>query len=70
MTTQVEARFWAATAVEILYSEGDPFRGKVDRKKLETEIEAATLLALVTRDEPDLTEAEFEQCLSNSKLVN
>lgn len=68
MTTQLEAKFWAETAVDILFSDGDPFAGKIDRLKLETEIEAATLLALVTRDEPEITEEEFQQCLSNSKI--
>lgn len=67
MTTQLEARFWAQTAVEILFSEGDPFKGQVNRDSLVTQIEAATLLKLVTEDIPDLTEAEFEECIKNSK---
>ena len=68
MTTQLEARFWAETAVDILFSEGDPFSGKVDRDRLRTEIEAATLLALIVRDEPELTEEEFQACLKNSEI--
>lgn len=67
MTTQFEARFWAETAVEILFSEGDPFAGLVDRDSLVTQIEAATLLKLVTEDTPDLSEEEFNECIKNSK---
>jgi hypothetical protein len=68
MTTQFEARFWAETAVEILFSEGDPFKGQVNRDSLVTEIEAATLLKLVTEDTADLSEEEFEECIKNSKI--
>lgn len=67
MTTQLEARFWAETAVDILFSEGDPFKGQVNRDSLVTQIEAATLLKLVTEDVPGLTEAEFQECIRNSK---
>jgi uncharacterized protein YaaW (UPF0174 family) len=67
MTTQLEARFWAETAVEILFSAGDPFKGQVNKDSLVTEIEAATLLKLVTEDIPDLSEEEFQECIKNAK---
>ena len=69
MSTQIEARFWAETAVEILFSDGDPFKGKVNKDSLVTEIEAATLLKIVTQDIPDLTEEEFQECIKNSKTA-
>lgn len=57
-------------AVDILFSEGDPFSGKVDRLKLYDAIRQATLKKLVTEDSDILEEEEFQACLTVSKIEN
>ena len=50
MLTLDHATEMSTMAVDILFSEGDPFGGKVDRNKLQAEIRQATLKKLVTED--------------------
>ena len=57
-------------AIDILFSEGDPFSGKVDRLKLYEAIRQATLKKLVTEDSDILEEEEFQECLTVSKIEN
>ena len=70
MQTLVHATVMAETAVEILFSEGDPFGGKIDRLKLYEAIRQATLKKLVTEDSDILEEDEFQECLTISKIEN
>ena len=51
MQTLTHASTMAEMAVDILFSEGDPFRGKVDRLKLYDAIRQATLKKLVIEDD-------------------
>jgi hypothetical protein len=60
----------AEMAVDILFSEGDPYRGKVDRLKLYAAIRQATLKKLVIEDHDILDEEEFQECLKISKIEN
>jgi len=64
MLTTTEARFWAETGVEILFSEGDPFSGKVDRYQLINILYNTTLKKLLEEDTSELSEEEFNQCVS------
>lgn len=68
MTTQQHASEISVTAVEILFSAGDPFKGKVDRDSLVKEIERATLKKLVECNTDVLTEEEFQACVEAAKL--
>ena len=67
MTTQQHAAEISVMAVEILFSTGDPFKGKVDRDSLVKEIERATLKKLVEYDTDILTEEEFQACVEAAK---
>jgi len=67
MLTMEHASTMAEMAVDILFSEGDPFKGKVDKDSLVKEIQAATLKKLVTEESDFLTEEEFQACLENAK---
>jgi hypothetical protein len=60
------ARELASFAVESLFSESDPFCGRVDRVKLRTLLERATLKKLVTEDDDVLTEEEFNDCIKEA----
>jgi len=64
MLTTTEARFWAETGVEILFSEGDPFSGKVDRARLIDILYNTTLKKLIEEDTSELSEEEFNQCVA------
>lgn len=68
MTTQQHAAEISVMAVDILFSTGDPFKGKVDRDSLVKEIERATLKKLVTYNTDILTEEEFQACVEAAKL--
>lgn len=68
MTTQQHAAEISVMAVEILFSTGDPFKGKVDRDSLVKEIERATLKKLVECNTDVLTEEEFQACVEAAKL--
>lgn len=68
MTTQQHASEISVMAVEILFSTGDPFKGKVDRDSLVKEIEQATLKKLVEYNTDFLTEEEFQACVEAAKL--
>jgi hypothetical protein len=68
MQTLTQAKVMARMAVDILFSEGDPFSGKVDRLKLYEAIRQATLKKLVTEDSDILEEEEFQECLTISKV--
>ena len=68
MTTQQHAAEIAVMAVDILFSTGDPFKGKVDRDSLVKEIEQATLKKLVAYNTDVLTEEEFQACVEAAKL--
>ncbi|CAB4219098.1 hypothetical protein UFOVP1604_181 [uncultured Caudovirales phage] len=70
MQTLTHASTMAEMAVDILFSEGDPFRGKVDRLKLYDAIRQATLKKLVIEDDDILDEEEFQECLKVSKIEN
>ena len=63
------AALWAETAVDILFSEGDPFNGSVRRDSLVAEVRAQILKGLVLNDEPDLTEEEFAGCVSRARAA-
>lgn len=69
IATRDLARAWAVSAVEILFAEGDPFEGKVRRHELKKEIELAVLKNLVTHDEPDLSEREFQACVERARVT-
>ena len=64
MLTTTEARVWAETGVEILFSEGDPFSGKVDRARLIDILYNTTLKKLIEEDTSELSEEEFNQCVA------
>lgn len=68
MTTQQHAAEISVMAVDILFSTGDPFKGKVDRDSLVKEIEQATLKKLVECNTDVLTEEEFQACVEAAKL--
>jgi hypothetical protein len=68
MKTMEHAQGLAEVAVTILFSEGDPFKGEVDKEVLTEEIRKATLIKLVTEDDDVLSEEEFQMCINNSKL--
>lgn len=68
MKTLDHANELAAVAVEILFSEGDPFKGKVDPIRLQEEIRQATLRKLVVEDEDILDESEFSACIKAATI--
>jgi len=68
MQTLAHAEYLAEVAVEILFSGGDPFDGKVDRVRLQKEIRQATLVKLVTQESDLLEESEFQQCLAAARV--
>lgn len=68
MRTIDHADQMSAMAVEILFSEGDPFGGKVDRDSLVKEIRQATLKKLVTADSDFLEEEEFQACVKAATI--
>lgn len=68
MTTQQHAAEISVMAVDILFSTGDPFKGKVDRDSLVKELEQATLKKLVEYNTDILTEEEFQACVEAAKL--
>lgn len=68
MRTLDHAEMTAEMAIEILYSDGDPFLEEVDRCRLQWEIRQATLKKLVTEDTDLLSEEEFQACVNNSKI--
>jgi len=68
MKTLDHATVTAQMAIDILYSEGDPFNEPIDKSRLQWEIRQATLKKLVMEDSDILDEAEFQECINNSKL--
>lgn len=68
MTTQQHAAEISVMAVDILFSTGDPFKGKVNRDSLVKELEQATLKKLVEYNTDVLTEEEFQACVEAAKL--
>lgn len=68
MQTIEHASAMADMAVDILFSSGDPFNGKVDRPKLKENIKQATLKKLVTADSDFLEESEFQACVEAAKI--
>jgi hypothetical protein len=68
MRTSEHVDSMAEMAIEILFSEGDIFKGRVDKNRLQWEIRQATLKKLVTEDDDVLTDEEFDQCVSNSTI--
>lgn len=70
MTTQQEALFWAETGTEILFSEGDPFKGRVPKDSLVKGLYNRILQKLVEDDSPDLDEEEFQEVLAEIKSSN
>jgi thioredoxin-like negative regulator of GroEL len=67
MTTQQEALYWAETGTEILFSEGDPFKGKVPKDSLVQGLYQRVLRKLVEEDTPDLEEEEFQEVIEQIK---
>lgn len=63
MLTLDHATEMSTMAVDILFSEGDPFGGKVDRDSLVKEIRQATVKKLVVEDSDFLSEEEFQACI-------
>lgn len=70
MNTIEHANTMAEMAIDILYSEGDPFKEPIDKSRLQWEIRQATLKKLVIEDSDVLDEAEFQECVNNSKIKN
>ena len=69
MKTLTHAESMAEMAIDILYSEGDPFKGKsVDKSRLQWEIRQATLKKLVTEDSDLLDEEEFQGCVKAATI--
>lgn len=68
MLTMEHATKMAEMAVDILFSDGDPFNGTVDKDSLEQEIKLATLKRLVTVDDDLLSEEEFQSCILAAQL--
>ena len=66
--TAETALFWAKTGADILFSESDPFDGKVSREVLEKNLYDEILRKLVDHDTTELTEEEFKKCVELSKL--
>ena len=70
MNTIEHANTMAEMAIDILYSEGDPFKEPIDKSRLQWEIRQATLKKLVIEDSDVLDEDEFQECVNNSKIKN
>ena len=68
MNTIEHANTMAEMAIDILYSEGDPFKEPIDKSRLQWEIRQATLKKLVIEDSDVLDEDEFQECVKNSKI--
>jgi hypothetical protein len=62
------ANTMAEMAINILYSEGNPFKEPIDKSRLQWEIRQATLKKLVIEDSDVLDEEEFQECVNNSKI--
>ena len=70
MNTIEHANTMAEMAIDILYSEGNPFKEPIDKSRLQWEIRQATLKKLVIEDSDVLDEEEFQECVNNSKIKN
>jgi hypothetical protein len=70
MNTIEHANTMAEMAIDILYSEGDPFKEPIAKSRLQWEIRQATLKKLVIEDSDVLGEEEFQECVNNSKIKN
>jgi hypothetical protein len=68
MNTIEHANTMAEMAIDILYSEGNPFKEPIDKSRLQWEIRQATLKKLVIEDSDVLDEEEFQECVNNSKI--
>jgi len=68
MRTLDHAEELSIVAIEILFSEGDPFGGKVDPTRLREEIRQATLKKFVIDDDDVLDESEFGACVKAATL--
>lgn len=68
MKTLEHATAMAEMAIDILYSDGNPFKDNIDKSRLQWEIRQATLKKLVTEDSDVLDEEEFQTCINNSKI--
>jgi len=68
MTTLEQAKAQAEFLSQVLYEDGDPFDGLVDKDTLVKEVEFATLKKLVQEDSDILTEPEFNECIQKAKL--
>lgn len=63
MKTMEHATLLAELATGALFSDGDPFNGKVDKAELNQEIAKQLLKKLVVEDTDFLTEQEFQECV-------
>lgn len=69
-TTTGTAKYWAKLGTDVLFSESDPFAGRVCKVTLEKELYKKILRNLVTSDTHDLTEKEFQECITLSTKLN
>lgn len=58
----------AKEAVDILFSESDPFNGKVDKTLLESAIAGYLLINLVLNNSDELTEIQFMDCIARATI--
>lgn len=61
------ARYWAKTGTDILFSESDPFDGKVSKDKLEQNLYNRILMNIIDFETTDVSEAQLAECIELSK---
>lgn len=61
------ARYWAKTGTAILFSEADPFDGKVSKDKLEQNLYNRILMNIIDFETTDVSEAQLAECIELSK---
>ena len=66
-STEDTARYWAKTGTAILFSESDPFDGKVSKDKLEQNLYNRILMNIIDFETTDVSEAQLAECIELSK---
>lgn len=66
-STEDTARYWAKTGTDILFSESDPFDGKVSKEKLEQNLYNRILMNIIDHETTDVSEAQLAECIELSK---
>lgn len=66
-STEDTARYWAKTGTDILFSEADPFDGKVSKDKLEQNLYNRILMNIIDFETTDVSEAQLAECIELSK---